>query len=134
MKLSHLITWKINGLREFKIFISYSTRHFYCVNRNKRYYWDQYFISTFSNHITIFRTLWIGIWQLKCQKRQSNKTKNCELFFCKLFRIIKYFFLILLREATLESKVCLTNRNSLAFLLHTNNAVFSQALLLRKSQ
>ena len=32
------------------------------------------------------------------------KQKNCVLFFFfKLFRIIKFFFLILLREATLES-------------------------------
>ena len=77
-----------------------------------------------------FRTLSIDIWQLKCQQRQTNKTKNAKLFFCKLFRIIKFFFLILVREATLEPNVASTNRNSSAFLLHTsmtfsNVAVFT---------
>ena len=52
-------------------------------------------ISMFSEHITIFRSLSIDIWQLKCQQRQTNKTKNGELFFWKLFRIIKFVFLIL---------------------------------------
>ena len=51
---------------------------------------------------------------------KKSKTKNGKLFFCKLFRIIKFFFLILLRKATLESKVSSTNRNSAAFLLHTS--------------
>ena len=63
--------------------------------------------------------------------------KSCELFFCKLFRIIKYFFLILLREATMESKVVSTNRNSSASLLHTSKTfsnvelftIFSQIFL-----
>ena len=48
------------------------------------------------------------------------KTKHCKLFFCKLFRIIKFSFLILLREATLESKVTATNRHSSVILLHTS--------------
>ena len=82
-------------------------------------------ISTFSKHITIFRALLIDIWQLECQERQ---TKNGKLFFCKLFRIIKFFFLILLREATLESKVALTNRTSSVFLLHTSK-IFSNVEL-----
>ena len=71
-------------------------------------------ISTFSEHITIIRTFSIDIWQLKCQPRQTNKTKNS-----KLFSIIKFFFFVLLRKAALESKVAPTNCNSLAFLLHT---------------
>ena len=77
-------------------------------------------ISKFSEHIPYFRTLSIDIWQLNCQQRQTNKTKNGKLFFCKLFRINKFFFLILLREATLESKVAPTNCNCSAFLLHTS--------------
>ena len=46
-----------------------------------------------------------------------------SFLFCKLFRIIKFFFLILLREATLESKIAPTNRNSSAFLLHTSKTL-----------
>ena len=94
-------------------------------------------ISMFSEHITIFRTLSNDIWQLKYQQRQTNKTKKFRTFFCKLFRIIRYFFLILLREATLESKVASTNHNSSVFLLHTNKifsnvevfSIFSQIFL-----
>ena len=48
------------------------------------------------------------------------KTKNGQLLFCKFFRIIQFFFLILLRDVTLESKVTPTNRKSAAFLLHTS--------------
>ena len=33
-------------------------------------------------------------------------------FFCKLFRIIKFSFLILLRAVTLESEIAPTNSNS----------------------
>ena len=76
-------------------------------------------ISTFSEHITVFQTLSIDIWQLKCQPRLLNKTKNGKLFFCKLFRIIKFVFHILLRKAVLESKAAPTNHNSSAFLLHS---------------
>ena len=47
---------------------------------------------------------------------------------CKLFRMIKFFFIILLREATLESNVAPTNRNSSAFLLNTNK-IFSNVEL-----
>ena len=57
-------------------------------------------ISTFSKHITIFRTF---------DKSNFNNAKQIKQkmanFFCKLFGIIKFFFLILLRKATLESKV-----------------------------
>ena len=37
-------------------------------------------ISTFSEHITIFRTLSIDIWLRKCQQRLTNKTENKKLF------------------------------------------------------
>ena len=87
-------------------------------------------ISTFSEHITILRTLPIDIWELKCQQRQINTTKNGKLFFCKLFRIIKFFFLMLLREATLESIVAPINRNSSAFLLHTSKTFSNIELFL----
>ena len=76
----------------------------------------------FSEHVTIFQTLSIDIWQLICQQRQTNKTKNGELFFGKLFRNVKFLFLILLREGALESNVAPTNCNSLAYLLHTSKA------------
>ena len=90
-------------------------------------------ISTFSEHITIFRTLSIDIWQLKCQQRQTKNVKKV----CKLYRIMKFFFLILLRKATLESKIAPTNRNSSAFLLYTSKtflnaelfSIFSQTFL-----
>ena len=90
-------------------------------------------ISTLSKHITIFRTLSIDIWQLKCQQRQTNKTKKNG----KFFRIIKFFYLVLLREATLKSKVAPTNCNSSAFLLNTSKtfsnfelfSIFSQTFL-----
>ena len=70
-------------------------------------------ISTFSEHITIFRTLSIKI----SQQRQTNKTKSGKLFFCKFFRIIQLYFDW---KAILVWKVALTNRNSSAILLHTS--------------
>ena len=78
-------------------------------------------------HITISRSLSVDIWQLKCQQGQTN-------FFCKLFRIIKFFFLMLLREATVDSKVAPTNLNSLAFLLHTSKTFFNIELFSNFSQ
>ena len=57
------------------------------------------------------------------------KEKNGKLFFCKLFRIIKLFFLMLLREATLESKAAPTNRNSSAFLFHTSKTFSNKTFL-----
>ena len=48
------------------------------------------------------------------------KQKLANFFCCKVFRIIKLFFLILLNKATLESKVASTIRNSSAFLLHVS--------------
>ena len=82
-------------------------------------------IITFSEHITIFRTFSIDIWQLKCQQRETDRTKNGELYFWK------FFFLIILREATLESKVVPANRNSSALLLYTSKtfSIFSQTFL-----
>ena len=58
------------------------------------------------------------------KKRQTNKAQNG-----KLFRIIQFFFLILLREATLESKVATTNSNSSAFLLCTSKTFPNVELL-----
>ena len=55
----------------------------------------------------------------------SNDKQKMAIFF---FRIIKIFLLILLREATLGSKVAPTNRNSSAFLLHTSK-IFSNVEL-----
>ena len=75
-----------------------------CYNIEKTFKYNTV-VSAFSEHITIFRTLSNYIWQLKCQQRQINKWKNPEFFFWKLFRIIKFFFLILLIGTTLESKV-----------------------------
>ena len=104
-----------------------------CYNIEKNFKYSTV-ISTFSEHITIFRTLSIDIWQLKCQQRQTNKTKYDKLFQCKLFRIVKFFFLMLLSKATLESKVAPTNRNSSAFQLHRCKTfelffIFSQTFL-----
>ena len=82
------------------------------------------------------------IFELICYNFNVNNDKQIKqkkwwTFFCKLFRIIKFFFLILLREAALESKVTPTNRNSSAFLLHTSKtfsnvelfSIFSQIFL-----
>ena len=87
-----------------------------CYNIEKHFKYNTV-ITTFSEHITIFRTLSIYNWQLKCQQRQTNKTNNGKLFSAN-FSELEIFFLILLREGTLESKVAATNCNSLAFLLH----------------
>ena len=108
-----------------------------CYNIEKNFKYRTVIIITYSEYITIFRTLSIDIWQLKCQQWQTNKTKNTHIFFCKLFRIIKFFFVILLRKATLESKVALTNCNSSVFVLHTSKdfsnvelfSIFSQTFL-----
>ena len=79
-------------------------------------------ISTFSEHIKIFWTLSI------VNKDKQIKQKMANFFFCKLFKIIKFFFLILLRKVALESKVAYTNCNSSAFLLQTSK-IFSNAEL-----
>ena len=56
------------------------------LNKNSNCYnIEKYFkystaISMFCEHITIFRTLSIDIWQLKCLQRQT-KQKNAEHFF-----------------------------------------------------
>ena len=92
-----------------------------CYNIEKNFKYSTV-ISTFTEHITIFRTLSINIWQLKCQQWQTNKTKNGKLFFCTLFRTIKFSFIIPLRKATLKSKVASTD--SSPFLLHNSKFEF----------
>ena len=47
--------------------------NYYNIEKNFKY---NSVISTFSEHIIIYRTLSIHIWQLKCQQIQTNKTKN----------------------------------------------------------
>ena len=77
-------------------------------------------------------------WYLTTQMSiMTNKTKNGKAFFSKLFRITKFFFFILRRESTLESKVAPTKRNSSTFLLHSTKtfsnvelfSIFSQTIL-----
>ena len=51
-----------------------------CYNIKKIFKYSTVIISTFCEHIRIFRILSIDIWQLKCQW-QTNKTKNGELFY-----------------------------------------------------
>ena len=75
--------------------------------------------------------------QLIFDNSNVNKDKQIKQNYGKVFRIIKFFFLILLRKATLESKFVPTNRNSSAFLLHTSKtcsnfklfSIFSQSFL-----
>ena len=80
-------------------------------------------INTFSERITIFLTLIIfDNWNTNKQLTK-NGGSGVYIEFIPLFiisRIIKFFFLILLREATLQSEVASTNRNSSASLLHTS--------------
>ena len=53
----------------------------------------------------------------------TNKlNRKWRTFFCKLLRI-KFFFLILLREVTLESKAVPTNHKNPAFHLHTGKPI-----------
>ena len=73
-------------------------------------------INVFSEHITINPTLYVDIWQLNVHKNNQIKQKIAN-FFSKLFRINEFFFFILLREVTQESKVALTDHNISAFLL-----------------
>ena len=68
----------------------------------------------------------------------KNDKQKWGTFFCKPFRIIKFFFLISQSEASLELKVVPTNRNSSEFLLKTNKtfsnlelfSIFFQAVFL----
>ena len=85
-------------------------------------------ISTFSEHITFFRTLSIDIWQLKCQRRQTNKTKDSKLFSVNFSELSNFSSSLFLREATLESKIAVTNRNSSAFLLDASKTFFNVEL------
>ena len=90
-----------------------------CYNIEKNFKYSTV-TSTFSEHITIFRTLSIDIWQLKCQQRQTNKTKSDNLFFLQNFQNYQIFLPHPSEETTLKSKVAPTNHNSSAFLLHTS--------------
>ena len=72
--------------------------------------------------------------QLICDNSNVNNDKQIKQkmanFFLQTFQKLKFYFLILLREATLESKVDHTNCNSSAFQLHiskifTNVELFS---------
>ena len=47
-------------------------------------------ISTFSEHIAIFWILSIDIWQLKCQQRQTNKTKHCKFLSANLSELSSF--------------------------------------------
>ena len=84
-------------------------------------------ISTFSEHITIFRTLSIDIWQLKCQQRQTNKTKISN-FFSANFSELANFSSSPFWEKPLWNQSGSTNRNSSAFLLHTSKTFFNVKL------
>ena len=85
-------------------------------------------ISTFSDHILIFKTLSIDIDILISTTIQKIKRKMANFFF------IKFFFLIFLRKTTLESKVTPTNSNSSAYLLHTSQTFCNVELYSNFSQ
>ena len=94
-------------------------------------------ISTFIEHITIFRTLSIDIWQLKCPQRQTNTIKNGKLyffFFVNFSELSNFSSLSFLREATFELKVVPTNHNSWAFLLRTSKTFSNVELFSMSSQ
>ena len=65
------------------------------------------------------------------------KQKMANFFSANFSELSKFFFLILRREVTLESKVVATKRNSSAFLLHASKtfsnvkviSIFSQTFL-----
>ena len=85
-------------------------------------------ILQFSEHFNIDN------WNVNNDKQMKQ---ILQTFFCKLFSIISFFFLILLRKGTLESKVATTNRNSSVFLLYTSKtfsnfelfSIFSQTFV-----
>ena len=92
-------------------------------------------ISTFSERkIVIFPNIFK--WYLTTTTKKK-KQKSGELLFCKLFTIIKFFFLKLLREAILESKVAPAKHNNSAFLLRPSKtfsnvelfSIFSETFL-----
>ena len=113
----------------YKILINYCSlqmHNYYNIEKNFKY---NTAISTFSDHFTIFWMLSIDIWQFSVNNYKQIKQKMANFSFCKIFRIIKFFFLILLRRTTLESKVAPTNRNISIFLLHTSSKTFSNVEL-----
>ena len=88
--------------------------------------------STFSEDTSIYRTLLFVIWHLRCQQRQTKNDGSDFIEFICLFiicRIIKFILLILLKEAILDSKAVLNDRNSTAFLLNTSKTCFYVELL-----
>ena len=69
-------------------------------------------ISTFNEHIQFSEHFQLIFDNLNVNKDKQIKQNMANFFFAKNFRIFQFFLLILLREATLESKVAPTNRNS----------------------
>ena len=67
---------------KFQLIIAYCCANCYNIEKNFKYCT---IISTFCEHITIFGTLSIDIWQLKCQQRQTNKTIKWRTFFSANF-------------------------------------------------
>ena len=61
-----------------------------CYNIDKNFKYSTV-INTFSKHFTIFWTLSIDIWQLKCQQRQINKTKNGDIFSANFSELSNFF-------------------------------------------
>ena len=72
-------------------------------------------ISMFSQHITIFGTFSIDIWQLKCQQRQTNKTKNDKLFFASFSELSNFFSLSFWRQPLWNQKLLLLTVTALRF-------------------
>ena len=60
------------------------------------------------------------------------KQKIANFFSGNFSELSNVSFLILLREANLQSKVAPTNRNSSAFLLHTNKTFFQRFVVFHK--
>ena len=62
--------------------------NYYIIVRNFKY---NAIISTFSHHITIFRTLSTDIRQLNVNERQTNKTNKRHNFFLQSFQNFQTF-------------------------------------------
>ena len=84
-----------------------------CYNIEKNFKYSTV-ISTFSEHIKFFRTLSIDIWQLKCQQRQTNKTKNSRLFFSVSYSELSNFSSLSFWGKPIKTPI---NRTSPVFLL-----------------
>ena len=108
-----------------------------CYNIEKNFKYSTV-ISTFSEHITIFRTLSIDILQLKCQQWQKkNWNKKWRTFFLQTFQNYQIFLPYPSERSHFWSKVAPTNCNRLEFLLHTGKtfsnvelySIFSETFL-----